>query len=343
MERSLVTGASGVIGRALLSALVGSRHPVLAVDRVPPRFEPGPLVEFQQLDLLDPAAPMERLVEGCDTVFHLAARMPQARLDTAGFHRENVEVTERLLNACLDAGVRRFLFASTIEVYGVQDIKEPLCEDDAKVFTGAYSRNKWEVEQYLLSMASNKMTTVALRMPMIFGPGFYHEKAMIAMFWALRAGLPLPLPAADVPVSFVSSYDTARAFILAASTPQAAGLAFNITAADHPAMIDFFSDLARFLGSRSRPFVLPTRWVERAVAAAQRHAGGPDSKVPILGTPVELVPYILTGGAYCIDKASSVLGFEPSDSCASAWMSAYEWYWQIPSKERWHVTVRQRV
>jgi len=343
MKRALVTGASGVIGRALMSELAAASVSVVAVDRVQPRFPLTPGTDFRQIDLLQTDLPLKELVAGCDTVFHLAARMPQARLDEAGFHRENVEVTERILDASAKAGVERFLFASTIEVYGVQEIRAPLEEEDAMVFTGPYSHNKWEVEQHLLSHAGDEMATVALRMPMIFGPGFYHEKSMIALFWALRAGLPIPLPASDVPVSFVSSRDTARAFMLAASKPEAKGQSFNVAAADHPPMRDFFAELAQRLGSRSRPFVLPRRWVERAVAAAQRRGTGPDDKVPILGTPVELVPYLLTGGAYSIRKARSVLGFEPVDRCSDAWIGAYRWYWEVGWRERFHVTVRQHV
>lgn len=343
VERCLVTGASGLIGRALLSVLDEEGILVRATDRSRPRFSLPASVEFHDADLLDPAAPLGSLLEGCDAVFHLAARMPQARLDEAGFHRENVEVTERLASASAQAGVRRFLFASTIEVYGVQEIEEPLSEDDTKQFTGTYSRNKWETEERLLKLAGPDMESVALRMPMIFGPGFYHEKAMIALFFAVKLGLPVPVPVREAPVSFVSSRDVGRAFVMAARAPGCGGEAFNVCASDHPLMYEFFVDVARRTSSRSRPFVVRRELVERGVRAAQRRARGPDGRVPLLGTPAELVPYILTGGAYSIDKARRLLGFEPLDSCVDAWISAYDWFWSRPWRERVGVAVFQRV
>lgn len=340
--QALVTGASGVIGRALLAALSARGATVTATDRRVPRFVVPPRVRFVHADLLGGTVPLDSLVAGCDAVFHLAARMPQARLDEAGFHRANVVVTERLIEASLRNGVRRFLFASTTEVYGVQPIATPLTEDDAKHFTGPYSRNKWEVEQHLLRLGNDKMEAVALRMPMIFGPGFYHEKAIISLFLALRLGLPIPLPVEDAPVAFVSSRDTAAAFVAAAVAPGVSGQAFNIAAADHPTMKAFFLDVIRRIGSRSRPFVVPRTWVERAVSAAQRRARRPNDKVPLLGTPAELVPYILTGGAYSIARAQRAFGFSPQDTCADAWIGAYRWFWEQPWAERFHV-IRQRV
>jgi nucleoside-diphosphate-sugar epimerase len=234
------------------------------------------------------------------------------------------------------------VFASTIEVYGPQERSDPLGEDDAKEFTGTYSRNKWEIEQMLLGSGQSGMDAVALRMPMIFGPGFYHEKAVLGLFGALKAGLPLPVPAPRAPVSFVASTDVAAAMVLAATTPAAGKQAFNIAAYDYPCMIDFFHELVALAGSRSRVVVLPEGLVDRALRAAERRASQGQTKV-LGGTPAELVGFIRTGGAYAIDRARAVLGYEPRHSCASAWLGAYRWFWSLPPAMRYQVVFRQHV
>jgi len=351
----LVTGASGVVGRALVTELLACGAKVRASDVAPPPDGFPPLAgdyEHLRRDLSKPGV-AEELVDGCEVVFHLAAKMPQANLDEEGFRRANVGTAWAVADAAKRAGVRRMVFASTIEVYGPQERSAPLSEDDAKEFTGPYSRNKWEVEQMLLGSGASGagsshsdgdggMEAVALRMPMIFGPGFYHEKAVLSLFVALRAGLPLPVPAPRALVSFVASSDVAQAMRLAAVVPEAAGEAFNVAAPDHPTMLEFFHQLVELSGSRSRVLVVPERLVDRAIEGAKRRADAGRTKV-LGGTPAELVGFIKTGGAYSIDKARSVLGYEPRHTCASAWLSAYRWFWSIPLKRRYAVMFRQHV
>ena len=67
---------------------------------------------------------------------------------------------------------------------------------------------------------------------MIFGPGFYHERSILTTFKLLQHGLPIPLPAADAPVSFVSARDAAQAFELASLSVEADGESFNVAAPD---------------------------------------------------------------------------------------------------------------
>ncbi len=342
-RKFLITGSSGVIGRAIIDILP-SEAQIVAIDRKEPSFSLPTNVEFSNVDLLHEGAPLIDHLRNVEIVFHLAARMPQAKLTQEEFYQANVSVTKRLFDASAQMGVKRFVFASTIEVYGVQPVDQALSEKDSLVFTGHYSKNKFESEQNLLQAGKEiGIETVALRMPMIFGPGFYHEKSMILLFCAVKLGLPVPLPVSDAPVAFVSSRDTASAFLQAAFSEGVDGEAFNITAPDNPEMREFFEQVISLAGSRSRTIVARRSWVERLVAAAQRRANGPNDKVPILGTPAELVPYILTGGRYSIEKAKRTLDFEPQDSCSQAWASAYNWYWSQPVRDKYRVTVKERV
>ena len=243
---------------------------------------------------------------------------------------DNLDHRRRLAEACVEAGVGRMVLASTIEIYGAQEIHEPLHEDAERRFTGTYSRTKWECERLLLDeLGGRGLEAVCLRMPMILGPGFYHEKSTLALFWLLRHGLRLPM-LADVPVSYVGAGDAAQAFVLGCERPEAVGQTFNIAAGDHPNLETFFRQLAALVGSRSRPMALRPgpAW---ARPLAER----------LLRIPPELTDFATVGGAYSIDKAHRLLGFDPVRSCAEAWAEAYRWFYRQPFLTRLQTFARR--
>jgi nucleoside-diphosphate-sugar epimerase len=340
MAVALVTGGSGVVGRALVSRLVANGWEVRSLDRRLPR-EVTEGVWAISGDAGNPEV-VKKAVKGVGVIFHLAARMPQAGLDEEGFRAANVEPTRLLATLGARAGAKRLCFASTIEIYGAQQTREPLGEDAELRFTGTYSRNKYECEQILARVSEETgLEVVSLRMPMVFGPGFYHEKTILATFVALRSGLPIPVPAPQALVSFVSSRDAAQGFELAATREGVAGEAFNIAAPDTPTMLEFFEQLKEEISSRSRLLPVPRSLLSRATSYAERKARTPGAKV--LGAPAELVAFIEVGGAYSIAKAKERLGYAPVDTCAQAWAGAYRWFWSLPWSQRYDVFFRRHV
>ena len=233
--------------------------------------------------------------------------------------------TRNVAEACLESGLRRLVFASTIEIYGPQEIAGPLDEDAPKRFTGTYSRTKWECEQLLAAyQQSQGLETVSLRLPMVLGPGFYHEAAVLRMFHMIRRGLPIPVPARDIPYSAVGAADCADAFVLAAKRPAASGQVCNIAAPDTPSVATFVRDVAALVDSRSRPLRVATPLVRAAMAAAKGMSRLTRGRLPT--TPAELMDFALVGGAYSIDRARRVLGYAPAMTCAEAWATTYIWY-----------------
>jgi nucleoside-diphosphate-sugar epimerase len=178
----LVTGGSGFVGRHLIQTLLGLGHEVRCFDIVPANHDPR--VEFVQGDLTaeddQPA-----LAEACadvDTVFHTASLTdPQASF--AAIWRVNVLGTQRVLRACLDAGVRNLIYTSTTAViFNGRDI-EGATEDECaypRSFLDPYSQCKAEAEQLVVAAngqvtaTGQRLCTVSLRPHAIFGPRDTH-------------------------------------------------------------------------------------------------------------------------------------------------------------------------
>jgi dihydroflavonol-4-reductase len=112
--RALVTGASGFIGRHVVDALVDAGAEVRAFDRSP---SPSRTAEFVHGDVLDADA-VRRAVDGCDTVFHLAAVYSYARADASLMWSVNVAGTRTVLDAAIRGRRRRIVHTSSCATCG---------------------------------------------------------------------------------------------------------------------------------------------------------------------------------------------------------------------------------
>ena len=113
--RVVVTGAAGAIGRVVTRGLADAGHAVRAVDRVEPDSSPPPPVVPVAADVLDASA-MRSALEGADGVVHLASIPHEASLPE--ILRSHVETTAVLLDAMVDTGVARMVFASSNHAVG---------------------------------------------------------------------------------------------------------------------------------------------------------------------------------------------------------------------------------
>ncbi|KQU52274.1 NAD-dependent dehydratase [Bosea sp. Leaf344] len=183
--RILVTGASGFVGRHLVPALIRSGHDLRLALRRPQPVPDG--VEAVVTGELDAATEWGEALAGVDHVVHLAGLAHAGPgLDEQLYERVNTRATLALADAAIRAGIRRFVYLSSIKaVTGASD--GPVADDDEPRPTDAYGRSKRAAEQ---GLAQRDLDWIALRPVLVYGTGV---KANMAALMRL-ARLPLPLP-----------------------------------------------------------------------------------------------------------------------------------------------------
>jgi UDP-glucose 4-epimerase len=190
--RVLVTGATGFVGRPVLSALCGAGHEVRAAVRRPPLVPLPAGIEVVPAPDLSEAGDWRTVLDGVDAVVHLAgiahvgADIPEARYDLV-----NHQASTSLARAAVQAGVRRFVFSSSIRAQSGPVAGRPLSEVDPARPTDAYGRSKLAAEMDIL--ASGIDATV-LRPVAMYGPGLKGNFDTLARL----ARLPVPLPFASL-------------------------------------------------------------------------------------------------------------------------------------------------
>lgn len=277
-------------------------------------------VEFVEGDVLNTDV-TQRACKEIDVVFHLAALLPQTRSSKEKFCSVNVRGTENMLSAAVAESVKRFVLSSSIEIYGIPD-RVPCTEDAPKKLLGTYSQNKLECEELCAKYSANfGIEIVMMRMPMIFGPGYWHEKFYLNMFEALSRGSPIRIIGmGNNRHQVVACSDVTAAYMLAAETPGAAGEAFNI-ASDPKKVLNVRETAERVIrrvGSGSK-----LTFVNKNLAGLMIRL------MSVLGRPLLLdehrqVPFVEY--LFDIEKAKQVLGYDPQKDDVEAIAETAEWY-----------------
>ena len=161
VKPTLVTGATGFVGWHVARALLERGDSVRALARDPARLRELPGVQGVQGDLRDPAS-LERAVEGCGVVFHVAADYRLWTREPEEMYRSNVEGTRAMLEAARRAGVERFVYTSTVGCIGVppDGIGDESNPAHLEEMQGPYKRSKFLAEQVALEFAQDGFPVV---------------------------------------------------------------------------------------------------------------------------------------------------------------------------------------
>jgi nucleoside-diphosphate-sugar epimerase len=267
----LVTGATGFVGRKLVGRLIAEHAFGGVVAGV--RRDGGSCVDgvrrVHVADLL-PTTDWGMGLDGVEVVVHCAARvhiMDDRSADSLEAYRQvNVAGTLNLARQAAQAGVRRFVFVSSIKVNGEAALRsQPFRADDVPAPLDPYGVSKLEAEVGLKRIeAQSGMEMVIVRPPLVYGPGvkanFYKM-----MTWVAR-GIPLPFGAIHNARSMVALDNLVDLLIICAKNPAAAGQIFLVSDGEDVSTTELLHRTAHAMGKKA--FLLPVPVILLEVGAA---------------------------------------------------------------------------
>lgn len=311
----LVTGATGFIGSHLIAAfrqrdgkiaaLTRGRHAQLFARDVSPRIA----------DLACPSS-LSGVCQDVDTVIHLAgyAHTEDANsVHSAAIHQQiTVEGTRALLAEATRAGVKRFVFASSVKAMGEGG---PDCLDESSTAQpgSTYGRAKLDAEQLILEAGKHGMHTSIVRFPVVYGHG--NKGNITRMIRAIDRRYFPPFPKVDNRRSMVHVADAVQALLLASDQSEANGQVYIATDGQAYSTREIYEAICHALVRPIPRWSIPMSLLKLGALAG-------DAIEWMSGRPMPLNRCILSkllGSAwYSSDKISRELGFRPQHTLYEA-------------------------
>ncbi|CAN1563831.1 WcaG Nucleoside-diphosphate-sugar epimerases [Burkholderiaceae bacterium] len=269
--RVLVTGGQGFIGKTVSARLleqgldvrVSTRKKLTCTD---------PHIECIHTNDLSSTTNWLPALQAIDAVIHCAALVSVMRGSEAdllsAFRAVNVEGTLNLARQAVAAGVRRFVFVSSIKVNGESTkLGQPFTIDDITAPEDAYGLTKLEAEQGLLALAEQTgMEVVILRPPLVYGPNVKGNFASIMQ--AVKKGIPLPFGAVNDNLRSMVSVDNLVSLMITCLThPNAANQVFMVRDGEDLSTAGLLRRLGVGLGTPARLVPVPQILLRYAASA----------------------------------------------------------------------------
>ena len=258
---TLVTGANGFVGSALCARLRRDANPVRGAVRA--REFQACTAENVEVGSISSETDWASALSGVQQVVHLAARVhvmnDQSEDPLAEFRLVNVEATESLARQAAAAGVRRFVFLSSIKVNGESsEVRQPYSADDSPAPKDPYGVSKHEAELLLRQIAvETGMEVVIIRPPLVYGPGV-KANFEVMMRWLAR-GVPLPLAAVtENRRSLVALDNLVDLIVTCLNHPAAANQTFLVSDGEDLSTAELLMRMGAALGCPARLWYAPT-------------------------------------------------------------------------------------
>ncbi len=284
----LVTGSTGFLGQAVCAQLEADGFEVRGAlrfavggqsseDRGQIELPSGinhqrSLPEFTVVGDINGLTDWAEALESVDVVVHLAARVhimdDTAQDPLAAFREVNVEGTRRLAEAAVNAGVKRFVFVSSIKVNGEQTAARSalecggsgtalaFSERDKPAPEDPYGQSKYEAEQVLREIeAATGMEVVILRPPLLYGPGV--KANFLKLIRIVDKGIPLPLGGIDNQRSLLGLTNFADLIVTCITDARAAGQTFTVCDGEDVSSAELVRRIAKALGRKPRLLPVP--------------------------------------------------------------------------------------
>lgn len=300
----LLTGGTGFLGQFMVKALRSRSEPVRMLVRDPGNIQPLEGVDLVEGDVLDVKS-LELAFEGVDRVIHGAAVVsfwPRRREE---MRRINVEGTANMVNAALEAGVRKFVHVSSIAALG-RIHNAPKIDETSKwvksSLNSAYGRSKYLAELEVHRGVEEGLRAVICNPGVIVGPGHWNQGSP-KLFSSVHKGLRFYNPGQT---GFVSVQDVARATVDLMDSDLVSGERF-VLVDKNMLYKDFFGLVASSLGVRA-PSIAPPAFVSAMAGTISEWMGNLRNREPIITRETTRSSRHIFN--YDGSKITRVLGFE---------------------------------
>ena len=262
--RVLITGATGFVGRAFIATAV----PLYLRAAVRAQSVPALGADQVVVGNIDGQTDWSQALAGIDCVVHLAARV-HVMNPTAGDRMEyectNARGTERLAQAAAAAGVKRFIYISSIKVNGESTEERAFRADDLPQPRDDYARSKLHAERFLTAIeAASSMSVAVVRSPLVYGPGV--RANFLRLLSLAHSGLPIPLASIDNVRSMVSVWNLCDLIYTLLRHERPMHGVFLVADGDDVSTAELIRRLANLMKRPARLVAVP-EWALRAIAA----------------------------------------------------------------------------
>ena len=282
-QRLFVTGANGFIGRVFCSR--ASQHVVTACVRQSKNELPG-IHQTLEIDNLSNKIQWGPMLEGMDCVVHLAARahvIEEVSSNPLQLFREiNRDATLHLARSAAEAGVKRFIYMSSIGVLGAKNVSGPFHHHSPFAPSEPYAISKMEAEIGLREISEETgLQVVSIRPPLVYGPGAIGNFRRLVRL--VDRGLPLPLASMSGKKSLISVQNLSDLIVQCITAPVTGYLPLVVSDGSHWSTAELIRLIARYLGKSPRLLPFPVLLLETAASLL-----GKSKEVRKLAAPLEI-------------------------------------------------------
>jgi nucleoside-diphosphate-sugar epimerase len=320
----LVTGGSGFIGSRLALDARALGHEIVVAGQLNSEPERARCKELAQAGISLQQGPLQdaeyagRICAGCQLVVHLAAAQHEANVPDDYFFDVNVNGTRTLIEASRRAGVERFVYGSTIGVYG-EYAGVPLDENTPPRPLNVYGRSKLAAEEVVKASRAALPTSI-VRISETYGPGDFR---LLKLFRALDRGRFLIIGSGQNQRQAIHVRDLVHGLLLAATHPAAVGETFVLAGEETMTTREMVEHVARALGRTAPRWHVPL-WPFLTAAVAMEKTLSPLGVQPPLHR--RRLDFFRKSFVFSTAKAQRVLGFTASVPFAAGTVETANWY-----------------
>ncbi|HEV2503131.1 MAG TPA: NAD-dependent epimerase/dehydratase family protein [Mesorhizobium sp.] len=265
----LVTGGTGFVGKPIVERLIQQGHHVVSPRRT--TYGDGSLGEVVLVGEINANTDWSAALRGCEAVIHLAAQLPARSVPDEVFFGTNDRGTARLTEQATAAGVRLFIYVSSIGAVVGHSAQSPVTDDVATIGPTIYGRSKLNAEAHVSDFAAGERCGISLRPPILYGSGARGNWQLMLRLAA--SGLPLPFASVNNRRHMMAAGNLVDAIchLIARNPPAAASGAYAVADTEALGLAQILRLLRGEMGLSSRLFPVPVGFLRAGFRMIGRH------------------------------------------------------------------------